>query len=103
MQGNGIHTMMHILVGILFFATLVGILARKMRFPYHCGSGADAAAARAGLRQLKAMLAEGCISEYVFDIIEAQTADTPPPERSCPEERKCRLRNCRLRARCGLG
>ena len=76
MQGNGIHTMMHILVGILFFATLVGILARKMRFPYHCGSGADAAAARAGLRQLKAMLAEGRISEYVSDIIETQTTDT---------------------------
>jgi len=34
MQGNGIHTLVHILVGILFFATLVGILARKMRFPY---------------------------------------------------------------------
>ena len=48
----------------------------KNAFPLHCGSGADAAAAKAGLRQLKAMLAEGRISEYVFDIIEAQTTDT---------------------------
>jgi len=37
---------------------------------------AQAAAAKAGLKQLKAMLAEGRISEYVSDIIETQTTDT---------------------------
>jgi CPA1 family monovalent cation:H+ antiporter len=37
---------------------------------------AQAAAAKVGLSQLKAMLAAGHISEYVFDIIEAQTTDT---------------------------
>jgi hypothetical protein len=37
MQGNSIHTLVHMLVGMLFFTTLVGILARKMRFPYTVG------------------------------------------------------------------
>jgi len=37
MQGNSIHTLVHMIVGMLFFATLVGILARKMRFPYTVG------------------------------------------------------------------
>lgn len=37
---------------------------------------AQAAAAKAGLRQLKALFAAGRISEYIFDIIEAQTTDT---------------------------